>query len=89
MPKNNVFTLAGAHRDAESRSLLRRLAEQEKAGDIVGLVVVTLCRRGQKKEYFLSTSGWANDNPTLALGAMTSCKALLEGTALRDAGLLK
>lgn len=88
MPKNNVFAIAGSHRDEENRRLLRRLLEQDKAGDIVGLVVVTLCRRGRKKEYFLSTSGWANDNPTLALGAMTSCKALLEGKALREAGLL-
>lgn len=88
MAKSNVFAIAGAHRDDENRRLLRRLLAQDKAGDIVGLVVVTLCRRGRKKEYFLSTSGWANDNPTLALGAMTSCKALLEGTALREAGLL-
>lgn len=85
---SNVFTLAGTHRDLESRDLLGRLAEQEEAGDIVGLVVVTFCRRGRRKEYYLSTSGWAEANPTLAVGAMASCQALLHGEALKKAGLL-
>lgn len=88
MRRNDVFLLAGSHRDTESADLLARLVEQEQAGDIVGMVVVTMCRHGRKKHYYLSTSGWATNNPTLAVGAMASCQALLEARALEDAGLL-
>lgn len=88
MPRNNVFKLAGAHRDVETKALLDRLVEQEAAGQIVGMVAITLCRRGQRKEYYISTTGWAESNPTLAVGAMASCQALLETAALMQAGLL-
>lgn len=88
MPRSNVFKLAGVHRDQDTTDLLARLVEQDGAGEIVGMVVVTMCRHGRRKQYYLSTSGWADENPTLAVGAMASCQALLQETALEDAGLV-
>ena len=86
---NKHFSLVGIEPDADSRRLFAELMKQADSGELVGAVVVSMCRRKKHgKQYFLSLSGWAAENPTFAAGAMSACQTLLHDLALKQAGLL-
>lgn len=87
---HNVFKIAGFDSGTtDSKELFERLAEQAEQGELVGAIVISMCRRTRTdKKYFLSMTGWAAQNPTFAAGAMSACKVLIQELALQDAGLL-
>ena len=87
--RDNVVALAPPPRDGECETLSLKLLGEVSRDQVAGIVLITIFKRGVgPKRYHLRTAGLANDDSTLALGAMKGCCALLEGTALRDAGLL-
>lgn len=88
VPRKN-FHLAGIEPNVESKELFEKLAVQAESGELVGAIVISMCRRTREgKQYFLSLSGWASNNPTFAAGAMSSCQVLVQELALQDAGLI-
>lgn len=88
MPRR-TFRLAGIHPSVESKELFEKLAGQAESGELVGAIVISMCRRNREgKQYFLSLSGWASNNPTFASGAMSACQVLVQELALQEAGLI-
>lgn len=86
----NVFRLAALHPDEDSKELFTRLLSQADSGELVGAVVISMCRRRRGgKIYVLSLSGWAAHNATFAAGAMSACQLLIQELALQEAGLIK
>lgn len=86
---DNVFTLAGIEPDQDSRKLFANLMKQADGGELVGAIVIAMCRpKAKTKRYYLSLSGWAADNPTFSAGAMSACLTLLNELALKKAGLI-
>lgn len=84
-----TFRLAGIDPSVDSKELFERLALQAQSGELVGAIVISMCRRAKsEKQYYLSLSGWASNNPTFASGAMSACQVLVQELALQDAGLL-
>lgn len=89
-PLDRYIQLSGFEADADTRKLFAELMKQADTGDLVGAIVVALCKKPGKKggkQYFLSLSGWAANNPTFAAGAMGACQVLLHQAALKKAGL--
>lgn len=89
----NVFRIAGIQPSADSKQLFEQLAQEADDGDLVGAVVVSMYRRSRGrgrpalKQYYLTMSGWASNNPTFAAGAMGACQVLVHELALQEAGL--
>lgn len=84
-----VFKLVAIHIDEDSKALFKRLVSQATDGELVGAIVISMCRRRKTgKFYTLSLSGWASHNPTFAAGAMSACQVLLQELALKEAGLI-
>jgi len=82
-----VIHLVPPSRDDECERLTLKLLREVRHDEIAGLVVITMFKRDVgPKRYHLRTASLANDDPTLALGALNACRALLERTALREAG---
>lgn len=81
--------LVKAAPEPDTVALLKALLQQAEAGELSGVVVVSLNSPsnpdGNKYDY--SLGGIAFDNPTLALGALELCGGLLREFALKDAGL--
>jgi len=84
----SVVSLASRKNDGSNRRLLTQLFQEDADHKVAGLVLVTLFNHGEQKGYSVRLSGLAEENPTLAVGAMASCQALLETAALIEAGLL-
>lgn len=69
-------------------ALLGELLRQADAGELTGLVIVSLHPKQRAgKAFDLSLSGTARTNTTHALAAMDVCHMLLRERALDDSGL--
>lgn len=94
MARHNVFRITSIRPEIDTRQLIEELAQAEESGDLVGTVVISMYRRARgrgraaQKQFELSLSGWAAQNPVLASGTMSACQVLINDLALQEAGLV-
>jgi len=84
--KSRVLSIVPDDRD--NMRMLSRLGIMEVEGEVAGIVAIVLSKSGMKRRFSLMTSGAADSNPALAVGAMVSCLALLQEDALNESGLI-